>query len=258
VSIPLNIPRIYNKAYKEYQHKDYGVGRYQYIYQYCECKDIEVKNNDYSNIGLQGNALTHYIFTLLSPAKTKKIDIHLASGIDSMIESIDKKQDKEVLKINIINGGYEDIMWGGNNKQKEYCLNNDGYIDDIGIIKQPKPKLVENTGDFQKPPKAIVLHRTDSTSAQSTLHTWDTSQFGTHFLIDIDGTIYQCASLNQWTRHVGDIKPRDIEINGKNSRDYKEYFGKTYKEVSKLEQASKQYPDEYPINTDSIGIEIVG
>ena len=109
--IPKKIPKVYDKAYKEYEYKDYGVGRFQYVYRYCECRELEVKNNDYTNIGLHGDALTQYIITLLTPAKAKKIEIHLANGVDSMTESKDDV-DSHILKCSVINGGHSERLWG--------------------------------------------------------------------------------------------------------------------------------------------------
>ena len=48
--IPQKIPKIYKEAYKEYQDKEYGVGRYTYVYEYCYHKDLDIK--DYAKIGL--------------------------------------------------------------------------------------------------------------------------------------------------------------------------------------------------------------
>lgn len=107
----VSIPKVYDKAYKEYEYKDYGVGRFQYVYRYCECRELEVKNNDYTNIGLHGDALTQYIITLLTPAKAKKIEIHLANGVDSMTESKDDV-DSHILKCSVINGGHSERLWG--------------------------------------------------------------------------------------------------------------------------------------------------
>ena len=140
--------------------------------------------------------------------------------------------------------------------EKPYYIDSEGYLQGLGIIKAPRPKLTEKTGNFQSNPIAIVLHRTQSPTAASTLETWKTRPYGTHFLIDTDGTIYQCASLYKYTQHVGDIKAKNLELNGKNSADYKIYTGKTYQKVSDIEK-TKSYPDRYPINSDSIGIEVV-
>ena len=107
----------------------------------------------------------------------------------------------------------------------------------------------------QQQTKAIILHRTNTDTSLQAVNGF-LSGVDTHFLIDTDGTIYQCASLYKYTQHVGDIKAKNLELNGKNSADYKIYTGKTYQKVSDIEK-TKSYPDRYPINSDSIGIEVV-
>lgn len=57
-------------------------------------------------------------------------------------------------------------------------------------------------------PEAIVMHRTESSTAKSTLDGYNAGgqPAGAHFLIDKDGTIYQTASLTTrpgtWARSV--------------------------------------------------------
>ncbi|WP_256354614.1 N-acetylmuramoyl-L-alanine amidase [Variovorax sp. dw_308] len=43
--------------------------------------------------------------------------------------------------------------------------------------------------------RAIVVHQTDSSSAQATLNGYQNGGNGAHFLIDKNGQIYQTASL---------------------------------------------------------------
>lgn len=115
---------------------------------------------------------------------------------------------------------------------------------------------------------SIVLHRTDSTSANGTLSAYANGQkTGAHFLIDKSGHIYQTASMLKACWHVGVLLPRcQIE----NSCDPKELktitaliheeglnFGRRAKNLSRYE-VSKKYPLRYPSNSDSIGIEVVG
>ena len=52
--------------------------------------------------------------------------------------------------------------------------------------------------------KAIVLHRTDTDTSLQAINGF-LRGVGTHFLIDTDGTIYQCASLYKYTQHIGKI-----------------------------------------------------
>ncbi|MWV62414.1 hypothetical protein DCO58_04345 [Helicobacter saguini] len=105
--IPQKIPKIFKKAYEDYKDKEYGVGRFQYLYNYCKCKEIQ--QEDYTKVGLNGEPLVHYIITLLSPAKLDSININLANGLDKFIES---NKDSNTLRVDIINVGYNDSLWG--------------------------------------------------------------------------------------------------------------------------------------------------
>lgn len=79
---------------------------------------------------------------------------------------------------------------------------------------------------FKVPIRSIVLHQTAGRTAQSALGAFKSGRagvnYGTHFLIDKDGTIMQTASLLFYTYHVG----------------------KTRKKI-------------YPGNSNSVGIEVV-
>lgn len=76
-------------------------------------------------------------------------------------------------------------------------------------------------------PKGIVLHRTVSSSTQSTINAFkrgrDGVNYGTHFIVGKDGKVIQTASLDKYTLHVG-----------------------------------KTRNSYYPNNSNSIGIEVVG
>jgi len=57
--------------------------------------------------------------------------------------------------------------------------------------------------------RSIVLHRTDSTTANGTLNAYANRQkTGAHFLIDKSGHIYQTASMSKVCWHVGISLPR--------------------------------------------------
>lgn len=127
------------------------------------------------------------------------------------------------------------------------------YLQNAGVTFDPITKL-EN-GPLRGP-VAIVMHRTAGSTVQSAMAAYRSSGFGTHFTIDKDGAIFQTASLKLFTRHVGTIAPRclregtclaDEEVK-LNSLSYK---GKHDHERKKI------YPARYPINEDSIGIEVV-
>jgi hypothetical protein len=114
---------------------------------------------------------------------------------------------------------------------------------------------------------AIVLHRTGGATATGTLAGYENKQSdGAHFLIDKDGTIYQTANIDKRTQHVGKILSRG-DVDGtlstsdaaqiKAINQKKISFSQKNVEINLLE-AKKDYPQRYPNNSDSIGIEVVG
>jgi N-acetyl-anhydromuramyl-L-alanine amidase AmpD len=114
--------------------------------------------------------------------------------------------------------------------------------------------------------KAIVIHRTAASTAKSTLNTWKTKKSGAHFLIDKSGKIYQTAGLDKKCWHMGLVvakcrlesscTKKDGEVISKllhGTDGWSEKFKKILQHERK-----KSYPDRYPMNSDSIGIELVG
>lgn len=128
-----------------------------------------------------------------------------------------------------------------------------GYVQNAGFTHQPIPELEKGAIDG---PKAIVLHRTDSFTSDSALQAFRRG-VGTHFLIDKDGTVFQTASLLRRTHHVGKIKSRCLQS------------GTPAAEAAMLRswgwapdriydhEKRKSYPERYPMNEDSVGIETV-
>ena len=117
----------------------------------------------------------------------------------------------------------------------------------------------------QQQTKAIILHRTNTDTSLQAVNGF-LGGLGTHFLIDTDGTIYQCASLYKYTQHVGKIGSKCYD-NDTCDENYKKtilgyYQGKIPKQihdnVRKEEEKNFTYPNRYPINSESIGIEVVG
>lgn len=104
----------------------------------------------------------------------------------------------------------------------------------------------------------IIVHQTGGASAQSTFNSYGSSPYGAHFLIDKDGTIYQTASLTQRCWHVGNLKARCVAESRCTPTELKALEGKAAgKGIGRVE-AEKEWPDRYPGNSDSIGIELVG
>lgn len=116
--------------------------------------------------------------------------------------------------------------------------------------------------------KGIVLHRTDSTTAASTLSGYKAGQTtGAHFLIDADGSIYQTANLDKQAYHVGKIRSRAQDEGTLSTADAAAVnsivdnkslsYPEKVRQLNALEQ-KKDYPSRYPTNADSLGIEVVG
>ncbi|WP_157376126.1 N-acetylmuramoyl-L-alanine amidase, partial [Burkholderia ubonensis] len=79
-------------------------------------------------------------------------------------------------------------------------------------------------------------------------------------LIDKDGTIYQTASLSRITNHVGKLQSRCIRTLKCSPTDI-QAARRAYKAgptVFHRHESQKPFPDRYPSNSDSIGIELVG
>jgi N-acetyl-anhydromuramyl-L-alanine amidase AmpD len=127
-----------------------------------------------------------------------------------------------------------------------------GYIEGAGLVHNPVVALERGELDG---PHAIVLHRTVSSTASSTIAAFERG-VGTHFVIDKDGTIYQTASLNKKTAHVGPIRSRCFEENTCSPAEAAEISRYGVKQGHNHEK-SKRYPERYPMNEDSVGIEVV-
>ncbi len=121
-----------------------------------------------------------------------------------------------------------------------------------GTIVQKHFKNLEH-GPLKKV-DALVLHRTNSSTAQSTLNSYQHQTVGAHYLVDTDGTTYQTASLAQKTYHAGKLVQRCKETQTCTEAELKLKGPITIHQ----EEIKKIYPVRYPANHDSIGIEVVG
>ncbi len=149
---------------------------------------------------------------------------------------------------------------------RQVTVGADGFLTDPGITRTPVAGVAH---DAMPQVNGIVLHRTESSTASSTLNSWRsrTDGVGAHFLIDRDGTIHQTASVDQQAWHIGAIRSRG-EVEGTiapaDQREVDaarggraEWTGTAARAVGRLE-ATRPYPERYPTNGDSIGIEVVG
>jgi N-acetyl-anhydromuramyl-L-alanine amidase AmpD len=114
---------------------------------------------------------------------------------------------------------------------------------------------------------ALVMHQTGGSTAEGTLSNYKSAKFGAHFLIDKDGTIYQTCRVDKVAWHVGNIQSRCYNEKACTADEKKAvelilYQKKTSykKRIEKLSEheAEKDYPERYPSNSDSLGIEVVG
>ena len=96
--------------------------KYHYLYNYCTHTRIDIK--DYTKIGLDSNLSNATILTLHTAYKAQKLEITLANGLDSIIESRDRQRQAKLdrksqnnikqqsidslLIITLINAGYKD------------------------------------------------------------------------------------------------------------------------------------------------------
>lgn len=136
------------------------------------------------------------------------------------------------------------------------------YVDDRGYVQNAgfmfKPIAALEHGRLQGP-RAIVMHRTVSTTARSSLNAFARG-IGTHFLIGKDGVVYQTASLLEKTYHVGPVRSRCFE---ESTCDAQERVAvealerrEAYRDIHNREKV-KSYPERFPMNEDSVGIEVV-
>ena len=111
---------------------------------------------------------------------------------------------------------------------------------------------------------AIVVHQTDSSTAESTLNGYLNGGNGAHFLIDKGGKIYQTASMNMRCFHVGRrIKSKCLAISKStcNTATMAKLQAMSWSRqivAIDADERQKSYPDRYPVNSDSIGVELVG
>lgn len=139
------------------------------------------------------------------------------------------------------------------------------FISKEGIIDSERVKVKRFTGLERTPmPKVngIVVHQTNTKDTSSTFNSYlSKGANGAHFLIDKDGTIYQTASVYKRTNHVGRLQSRCLATKKCTPAEFAFVNGLEKKRAVKplsLHEHKKPFPDRYPTNSDSIGIEIVG
>jgi len=128
-----------------------------------------------------------------------------------------------------------------------------GYVQNSGFVIHPISELEKTE---IRGPYAIVLHRTASSGVTGPLQSYQRTGIGTHFTIDKDGTIYQTASLLKSTSHIGKIRSR-CEIEGTCESEELRRLKAMSVTAKHNHEKAKTYPSRYPLNEDSVGIEVV-
>ena len=137
-------------------------------------------------------------------------------------------------------------------------ITKDGHVDAGARVKM---KLISNIerGVLGKV-NGIVVHQTGGSTAEGAYSSYRLPNAnGAHFLIDVDGQIYQTASVHRVTYHVGLLQSLCLNTKKCAPAEFKALHDIGWKPatISRREE-NKSWPDRYPNNTDSIGIEIVG
>ena len=121
---------------------------------------------------------------------------------------------------------------------------------DIEITKDFRAGFVHGDKDWMYQ-KYIVLHDTeDNSNAQSIINWWDSNgnKVATHFIVNKNGSIYQCVPLNKIAHHVG-------YGNTGNNEKY------DVQDETRDDKVGTGEPDagvtDYGMNSYSIGIELV-
>lgn len=136
-------------------------------------------------------------------------------------------------------------------------LDDEGWAVDPKVTKQPYFNL--RKGDMTAV-NGIVVHQTASPTLQSTLNSYQSaSPNGAHFLIDKDGTLYQTGSVRWLLWHVGRLQSRCLVRNICTPVELKALNAGVWNpgHIHQIE-SRKKFPDRFPMNADSIGIEVVG
>src|SRR5688572_767814 len=131
-------------------------------------------------------------------------------------------------------------------------------LDKDGMVQEPRVHAARQTtieqGDMTQV-NGIIVHQTGGSSAASSLSSYKSAgASGAHFLIDRDGTIYQTASLQKKTWHVGKLKARCV-VEQRCTPVELAALKKFNPAAEHEQEIAKQAPARYPSNDDSIGVE---
>lgn len=105
MSIPQSFPKLFKEYHKNYEYKDYGIGKYKPLLDYS--KDIKEykeykESRESQDTSFDSLSITH-TRVFLSPYKANKLNFAFALGLD---EWLDKEN---ITEFKIISGGvYEE------------------------------------------------------------------------------------------------------------------------------------------------------
>ncbi|SFR77229.1 peptidoglycan recognition protein family protein [Sphingomonas jatrophae] len=133
-------------------------------------------------------------------------------------------------------------------------INPEGMVIDDQVKLERRPLLERGP---MPTVRGIIVHQTGSSTAASSLASYQNSSTGAHFLIDKDGTTYQTASVHQRCNHVGKLRSRCVAEHACAPREAAQINAMSPTTRNRHE-AAKDVPARYPDNRDSIGIELVG
>lgn len=140
-------------------------------------------------------------------------------------------------------------------------IDKDGMLIDGKILLRRFPNIEHGTLSAAS---AIVVHQTDTTTAQQAFNSYTVGGNGAHFLIDENGLIYQTASVSNRCYHVGRLirsKCLAIDKTKCDTTAMAKILAMSWtSQINAMDahERAKSYPDRYPVNDDSLGIEIVG
>ena len=172
--IPQSIPKVYKELYKDYTYKDYGIGKYHYLYNYCTHTMLDTK--DYTQLGLAHNPSNATILTLHTPYKAQKLEIALANGLDSILESKDRaRQAKLTREARESQNSQQDKRHNTDitsshieSKQKDSQNNTKQIIDSLLTLKLINGGYKEKYWGFgEEDTQANLLHTPDTESKDS-------------------------------------------------------------------------------------------
>lgn len=147
-----------------------------------------------------------------------------------------------------------DQCWFNRSDVSVLDIGKDGMVASPKIVLHPVATLARGRLGIVH---GIVVHQTGGATAEAAFAGYASRPYGTHFLIDKSGTIYQTASLLYYTAHVGPIKSRCLVEHRCSPVDLKALATFSPRSEGRRELL-KPFPARYPGNHDSVGVELVG